>query len=59
MLFRSAAGKFDTVKQGADAFFKIKETVTPDKELAALYASKYEKYRKIYPAVKELYKEIK
>ena len=54
-----AAGKFDTVKQGAEAFFKIKETVSPDKELAKLYASKYEKYRKIYPAVKNLYKEIK
>ena len=54
-----AAGKFDTVKQGAEAFFKIKETVSPDKELAKVYASKYEKYRKIYPAVKNLYKEIK
>ena len=54
-----AAGKFDTVKQGAEAFFKIKETVSPDKELAKLYASKYEKYRKIYPAVKNLYRGIK
>ena len=29
------------------------------KELVALYADRYEKYRRIYPAVKELYKEIK
>ena len=54
-----AAGKFNTVKQGADTFFKIKKTESPDKELAKLYADKYEKYRKIYPAIKELYKEIK
>ena len=40
-------------------FFEIKETVHPDKALATLYAQRYEKYRRIYPAVKELYKNIK
>ncbi len=54
-----AAGKFDTVKQGVYEFFKIKETASPDRKVAKLYAEKYEKYRKIYPAVKNLYKEIK
>ena len=53
------AGEFDDVKTATDKFFEIKETVIPDKELSALYANRYEKYRKIYPAVKELYKEIK
>ena len=53
------SGKFDNVKQATDKFFEIKETVTPDKELSVLYTDRYEKYRKIYPAVKELYKEIK
>ncbi len=53
------AGQFDSVKAATDKFFEIKETVTPDKELVALYADRYEKYRKIYPAVKELYKAMK
>ncbi|MBQ7384384.1 MAG: xylulokinase [Clostridia bacterium] len=53
------AGQFDSVKTATDKFFEIKETVTPDKELVALYADRYAKYRKIYPAVKKLYKEIK
>ncbi|MBE6707550.1 MAG: xylulokinase [Ruminococcaceae bacterium] len=53
------AGKFESVKQATDKFFKIKETVRPHEELVRLYANRYEKYRKIYPAVKELYKEIK
>ena len=53
------AGEFENVKQAADKFFEIKETVTPDRELVTRYADKYEKYRKIYPAVKGLYKEIK
>lgn len=52
-------GDFANVKTAADTFFKIKETIKPDFELVALYSDKYEKYRKIYPAVKELYKEIK
>ena len=53
------AGQFDSVKSATDKFFEIKETVTPDAHLVALYADRYEKYRKIYPAVKELYKVIK
>ena len=53
------AGRFDSVKTATDSFFEIKKTVIPDKELVALYADRYEKYRKIYPAVKKLYKEIK
>jgi len=53
------AGEFENVKQATNKFFEVKETVKPDTELAALYADRYEKYRKIYPAVKDLYKEIK
>jgi len=53
------AGRFDSVKAAADKLFEIKETVKPNKTLVALYADRYEKYRRIYPAVKELYKEIK
>lgn len=53
------AGKFENVKQATDKFFEIKETVRPDKELAKLYAERYEKHRRIYPAVKNLYEQIK
>jgi len=53
------AGEFESVKAATDKLVEIKETVLPDKELVALYADRYEKYRKIYPAVKDLYKEIK
>ncbi len=53
------AGQFKNVNTCAEKFFEIKETVKPDKALVQLYAERYEKYLKIYPAVKELYKEIK
>ena len=59
MLAMVGAGTFENVAQCAETFFKVKETVEPDQSLVALYADRYEKYRKIYPAVKTLYQEIK
>ena len=53
------AGEFENVKFATDKFFEIKETIKPNKELSEFYADRYERHRKIYPTVKELYKEIK
>ncbi len=53
------AGRFENVNQAISKFFEIKETVKPSKELSELYADRYERYRRIYPAVKNLYKAIK
>ena len=52
-------GRFESVKSATDKLFEIKGTVIPDGELTTLYSDRYEKYRKIYPAVKALYKELK
>ena len=59
MLAMVGAGAFENVEQCANTFFKVKATVEPDQALVALYADRYEKYRKIYPAVKALYQEIR
>ena len=53
------SGDLASVREAAEKFFSVKETVRPDRALSALYARRYEKYRRIYPAVKELYKNIK
>ncbi len=53
------AGQFENAKQATDRFFEAKETLRSDKKLVELYADRYEKYRKIYPTVKALYKELK
>ena len=53
------AGDLASVREAADQFFSIKETVKPDRALSALYAERYEKYRRIYPAVKNLYQNMK
>ena len=59
MLAMVGAGRFASVEQCAQGLVSFRETVDPDPRLAALYQTRYEKYRRIYPAVKELYKEIK
>ena len=51
------AGAFENVKEATDKFFALKEAIIPDKELTNLYKDRYEKYRKIYPAVKEYTKK--
>lgn len=59
MLAMVGSGRYENVKACADALVKMKGSVKPEEALTALYAERYEKYRKIYPAVKELYKKIK
>lgn len=52
-------GEYDNVKECCDKFVRIKTTITPDSEIAARYEEKYQKFKKIYPSMKELFKEIK
>lgn len=59
LLSMVGAGKFDSVHECAKSFFKAKKIITPDGDLAALYRERYEKYKRIYPIVKGLYKELK
>lgn len=53
------AGEYADVCECADALVKTKDTVFPSDELSALYEERYSKFKKIYPAVMDLYKEIK
>lgn len=59
MLAMAACGEYDSVKSACDALVQVVETVKPDRELAALYEEKYQKFSKIYPALKETFAEIK
>lgn len=52
-----ASGVYKDLSDAPEA--KIAQTVNPDPELVALYAEKYENFKKIYPAMKNLFKEIK
>ena len=51
-------GLFESVEDACGEFIKVKESIEPVKENVELYNSKYGKFKKIYPATKELFKEL-
>ena len=59
MLSMVGAGEYSSVRECADNLVKVKERISPDPAIVERYNEKYEKYKKIYPSVKELYKELK
>lgn len=54
-----ADGAYGSIAECIDKLVKCKGEVEPDESLTALYEERYQKYKKIYPALKNLYKEIK
>lgn len=58
MLAAVACGEYGSVGEIAAKFVKVSKTQAPDAETAALYEEKYQKFRKIYPALKGLFPEM-
>ena len=48
-------GAFSSVEEAAGRLVKITDTEESDPQLAEKYEEKYQKYRKLYPALKEFY----
>ncbi len=59
ILAMTADGVFADVKEGAVTLFAERGRELPEPTLSAKYAAKYEKYKKIYPALKNVFKELK
>lgn len=59
MLAMVGDGMFATLNECVEQFIKEKEILYPDKEIASRYQRQYDKYKKIYPTMKELFKELK
>lgn len=59
MLAMVGCDVFDDVRACAAALVSVRETVYPDPALTERYAQAYQKFRQIYPAVRDLYKKIK
>ena len=51
-------GLYADVKTACEALVHVAETVEPDPELTKCYQERYEKFSKIYPACKKLFKEL-
>ena len=58
MLAAVACGEYASVEEAAKKIVKIVDTVEPVPENAARYEKQYQKFRQIYPAVKELFDVI-
>ena len=58
MLAAVACGEFASVQDAADSLVEVVETVQPDPQITARYETQYQKFRQIYPAVKELFRAI-
>lgn len=58
MLAAIAAGEYKNVQEAADLMVHIVATVKPQPEIAAKYEQRYQTYRRIYPACKDLYNEM-
>lgn len=58
MLAAIAAGDYKNVQEAADLLVHVVATVKPQPEIAAKYEQRYQTYRRIYPACKDLYQEM-
>lgn len=58
LLAMVAVGKFESVQAACDALIHIKETVEPDAELTAKYEARYQQFKQIYPALKNVFPEL-
>ena len=54
-----ACGEYPSVETAAGALVEVVSTVEPDGELTQKYDERYQKFRRIYPAVKELFQELR
>ena len=55
MLAAVGCGEYPDVETIAEKLVKVVDTVEPEEELVAKYEERYQKFKKIYPAVKGLY----
>ena len=58
MLAAVANGEFASVEDAAAKIVKIIDTVEPDPELVEKYEARYQQFKQIYPACKELFPKL-
>ncbi len=58
MLSMVACGAYETVQDACDALVQVTEVTHPDPALAEKYEARYQQFKKIYPACKELFAEL-
>lgn len=59
MLAAVACGEYADVEEAAAKIVKIVDTVEPKAELVTKYEARYQQFKQIYPACKQLFEIIK
>lgn len=59
ILAMTACGEYHSVEEAATKLVNVKQSVVPQPALVKAYEEKYSTYRKLYPALKEIFTEIK
>lgn len=49
-------GEYKSVQEACEKIVRVTDTLEPEADLVQKYNGKYEKYKKLYPAIKNLYK---
>ena len=58
MLAMVACGAYPSVEAVCDHLVRVSETVEPDPERSARYEARYQQFRQIYPALKNVYPQL-
>ncbi len=58
MLAMVACGEYPSVQEVCRAFVRMASAVKPEPKLAAKYEKRYQQFRRIYPACRELFQEL-
>ena len=53
-----ACGEYPSVQEAVNKLIKVTDTVRPDPVIAAKYERKYQAYRQLYPALKEIFPQL-
>ena len=58
MLAMVGCGQYASVQAASDALVELASVTEPDPELTARYEAQYQKFRKIYPAMKDIFPDL-
>ena len=58
MLAMTACGEYASVRECCAALVRVKERVLPTPELTEKYARRYEAFRRIYPALRDVFRDM-
>ena len=58
MLAMVACGAYGSVQEVCDRFVQVASTVDPEPELVAKYEMRYQQFKEIYPACRELFRQL-